>query len=55
MFSSLIPPSKQEGQPHALKSPKTSPLHDESELGEIKNEYWIEGNVTIILQKDCKI
>ena len=38
-----------------LSTPNYFPLHDERELGAIKDGSWIEGNVTMISQKDHKI
>jgi hypothetical protein len=34
---------------------KTLRLHDERKLGAIKGRSWVEGNVTIILQKNRKL
>jgi hypothetical protein len=37
-----------------LQYPKFFPLHDERELGAIKDQSWIEGNIKMISQKYCK-
>jgi hypothetical protein len=38
-----------------LSTPNCFSLHNERELGAIKNESWIEHNFALISQKDCKV
>ena len=38
-----------------LSNPNCFPLHDEKELGAIKDRSWIEGNIKMISQKYHKI
>ena len=38
-----------------FRTPNYFPLHNERELGAIKDESWIEGNIAMISQKDHRI